>query len=100
MTVSLYLSFIAYACAITFLPGPNNVLLLSTAAKHGLKKCLPLLLGIWTGLIAMMLLAGTFCDILGTFVPKIVPYFRFVGTGGKSSRPNVTCQRSAVSLRG
>ena len=81
MTVSLYLSFIAYACAITFLPGPNNVLLLSTAAKHGLKKCLPLLLGIWTGLIAVMLLAGTFCDILGTFVPKIAPYFRFVGAG-------------------
>ena len=41
MPLQLYLSFIAYACATTFLPGPNNVLLLAAAGQYGLKKCLP-----------------------------------------------------------
>ena len=79
MTLSLYLSFIAYACTTTFLPGPNNVLLLSVSARYGLRRCLPLLLGIWTGLVSVMFLAGAFCDVLGTWIPKIAPVFRFVG---------------------
>ena len=79
MSLSVYLSFIAYACAATFLPGPNNVLLLSAAGQFGFKKCLPLLLGIWTGLVTVMLLAGTFCTVLESFIPAIAPVFKFVG---------------------
>lgn len=79
MTLSLYLSFVAYACATTFLPGPNNVLLLSSAGQFGLKKCFRLLFGIWTGLVTVMLLAGTFCTVLQAVIPKIAPYFKYVG---------------------
>ena len=79
MPLQLYLSFIAYACATTFLPGPNNVLLLAAAGQYGLKKCLPLMLGIWTGLVTVMLLAGGFCSALGSLIPQIAPYFKYVG---------------------
>lgn len=79
MNLSLYLSFISYACATTFLPGPNNVLLMAVAGQFGIRSCRKLLLGIWTGLIVVMLLAGSFCAALSTFVPRIVPWFRFVG---------------------
>ena len=79
MTLSLYLSFIAYACAVTFLPGPNNVLLLSSAAQFGIRKCIPLLLGIWSGLVLVMLLAGSFCNLLGVLIPQIAPVFKYVG---------------------
>ena len=79
MSLSVYLSFIAYACATTFLTGLNNVLLLSAAGQFGFKKCLPLLLGIWTGLVTVMLLAGTFCTVLESFIPAIAPVFKFVG---------------------
>ncbi len=79
MTLDNYLSFIAYACAVTFLPGPNNVLLLSAAGQFGVRKCFSLLLGIWTGLVTVMMLAGGFCTALGTFVPRIAPYFKYVG---------------------
>ena len=100
MPLDRYLSFIAYACAATFLPGPNNVLLLSTAAKHGLKRCLPLLLGIWTGLVSVMLLAGGFCDVLGTFIPKIAPVFRFVGAGYILYLAYMTLRRKPVDMEG
>ena len=79
MSLSVYLSFIAYACATTFLPGPNNVLLLSAAGQFGFKKCLPLLLGIWTGLVTVMLLAGSFCTVLEAFISTIAPVFKYVG---------------------
>ncbi|MCR4909021.1 MAG: LysE family transporter [Lachnospiraceae bacterium] len=79
MPIGGYLSFIAYACATTFLPGPNNVLLLAAAGQFGFKRCLKLLFGIWTGLVTVMLLAGTFCTLLGAFIPQIAPYFKYVG---------------------
>ena len=79
MPSDVYLSFIAYACAATFLPGPNNILMLASAGQFGLKRCMPLLLGIWSGLVSIMLLAGGFCSMLGKLVPRIAPYFRYAG---------------------
>lgn len=79
MTLSLYLSFVAYACATTFLPGPNNVLLFTATGQFGFRRCLPLMCGIWSGLLTVMLIAGGFCDALGTLIPQIAPVFRFVG---------------------
>lgn len=69
----------AYACATTFLPGPNNVLLLSATGQFGFRKCLRLMCGIWTGLVTVMLIAGAFCTVLGQLVPQIAPYFKYVG---------------------
>ena len=34
------------ACATTFTPGPNNILLLSSTSTFGFRKCRPLLL-VW-----------------------------------------------------
>ncbi len=79
MPIGAYLSFIAYACAATFLPGPNNVLLLSAAGQFGFKKCLKLLFGIWTGLVTVMILDGIFCTLLGSFIPTIAPFFKYFG---------------------
>ncbi len=79
MSLSIYLSFIMYVCAVTFMPGPNNVLLLSAAGQNGLKKCLPLLFGIWTGLITVMMIAGAFCTLLSRYVPAAAPYLKYVG---------------------
>ena len=67
------------ACATTFTPGPNNILLLSSASTFGFRKCRPLLFGIWTGLLTVMLICGFGCAVLGGLVPQIVPVARFVG---------------------
>ena len=79
MPTDVYLSFIAYACAATWLPGPNNILLLAAAGQAGLKRCRPLLLGIWTGIITVMFLAAGFCSALEKAVPRIAPLFRYAG---------------------
>jgi cysteine/O-acetylserine efflux protein len=79
MQLSFFLSLAAYACATTFSPGPNNVLLLSCGARYGFKKCLPLLCGIWTGLLTVMLLCGFCCALLSDLLPAVSTYARFVG---------------------
>lgn len=79
MPISVYISFISYACAVTFMPGPNNILLLSAAGQSGFKKCLSLLLGIWTGLIAVMMIAGSFCTFLDKLIPSAAPCLKYIG---------------------
>jgi len=76
---TVYLSLAAYACATTFSPGPNNILLLSSTSQFGLRRCLPLIAGIATGLVTIMLACGFGCAWLGSLVPQIVPYAKFVG---------------------
>lgn len=79
MQLSVFLALVAYACATTFSPGPNNVLLLSSTGQYGFKKCLPLMRGIWTGLITVMLICGFGCKFLGDLIPSIERYARFAG---------------------
>lgn len=79
MQLSVFFALTAYACATTFSPGPNNVLLLSSTGQYGFKKCLPLMRGIWTGLITVMLICGFGCKFLGDLIPSIERYARFAG---------------------
>ena len=76
---AVYLELAAYACATTFSPGPNNILLLSSTSRFGLRKCWPLIFGIWGGLVAIMLLCGFGCAWLGELVPQIIPVAKYVG---------------------
>ncbi|MCD8155604.1 MAG: LysE family transporter [Clostridiales bacterium] len=98
MTMDVYLSFVAYACAATVLPGPNNVLLLASAGQLGFRRCVRLLLGIWSGLVAVMLLAGGFCSVLGTLIPAIAPVFKYVGAAYILYLAFKTCRRSPVKV--
>ena len=76
---AVYLELAAYACATTFSPGPNNILLLSSTSRFGFRKCLPLIFGIWGGLVTIMLLCGFGCAWLGEVIPQIVPIAKYVG---------------------
>ena len=76
---AVYASLAAYAAATTFSPGPNNILMLSSTSTHGFKRCMPLLLGVWSGLITVMLICGFACGILGELVPQIVPVAKYIG---------------------
>ena len=76
---AVYLELAAYACATTFSPGPNNILLLSSTSRFGLRRCWPLIFGIWGGLVAIMLLCGFGCAWLGELVPQIIPVAKYVG---------------------
>lgn len=79
MPMNVFIEMTISACVTVWSPGPNNILLLSTASKYGIKKNLKLLLGIWTGSLTLMCLCGIFCSTLGNIVPGIQPYMKYVG---------------------
>ena len=79
MGASVLMELAFSACATTFTPGPNNILLLSSTSTFGFRRCRPLLLGIWAGLITVMLICGFGCAALGELVPQIVPVAKYIG---------------------
>jgi len=52
------LPFVAFAFVVSATPGPNNVLVLATAASHGLRATIPLVLGVAFGLGFMVVVVG------------------------------------------
>lgn len=79
MSFSIFLELTVTAVLTVWSPGPNNILLLSTASKYGFRKNLKLLLGIWTGSLTLMCLCGLFCSTLGRILPGIQPVLTYVG---------------------
>lgn len=79
MPINVFIEMTITAALTVWSPGPNNILLLSTASKYGIKKNLKLLLGIWTGSLSLMCLCGIFCSTLGSIIPGIQPVMKYVG---------------------
>ena len=79
MPINVFIEMTISAAVTVWSPGPNNILLLSTASKYGIKKNAKLLLGIWTGSCSRMCLWGIFCSALGSIVPGIQPVMKYVG---------------------
>lgn len=60
-------------------PGPGNILALSTAACCGLRRGLPLYLGIFCGYYAVQAICAVIVFALGTAVPDVLFVLRYVG---------------------
>ncbi len=79
MPFSVLIEMTISAAITVWSPGPNNILLLSTASRYGLRRNLKLLLGIWTGSLTLMCLSGIFCSALKQIVPDAANYMKYVG---------------------
>ncbi|HEY4199820.1 MAG TPA: LysE family translocator [Devosiaceae bacterium] len=58
MTFALFLAFLASAIPNYFTPGPNNLMLMTSAAKFGLRRTVPHMLGICIGFPVMVFIVG------------------------------------------
>lgn len=67
------------ACLTVWSPGPNNIMLLSTASKYGIRKNMKFMAGIWTGSFSLMILCGLLCRTLSNLIPGIAPVMKCVG---------------------
>lgn len=79
MPLSVFLEMTISACVTVWSPGPNNILLLSTASKYGIRKNFHLMFGIWTGSLTIMCFSGIFCSGLRAVIPGIAPLMKYVG---------------------
>jgi threonine/homoserine/homoserine lactone efflux protein len=61
--VMLDSAFVSYVAVMSITPGPNTLLLASSGVNFGMRRTLPVLLGIVTGCAAMLALAATLLTV-------------------------------------
>ena len=81
MNAAQYLSIALYIAVFSVTPGPNNLMLLSSGARFGVRRSVPHMLGISLGSALMVLLTGL--GLVGMFVryPILQQALRWVGLG-------------------
>ncbi|MCD7984207.1 MAG: LysE family transporter, partial [Desulfovibrio sp.] len=79
MPFVVFCSFLSYALIAAVTPGPNNILALSSAAAHGLRRSVPLLAGMSAGFLAVMLLCGCAALALARALPGLAAWMIWPG---------------------
>ena len=57
MPLSVFIEMTLSAILTVWSPGPNNILLLSTASKYGISGNIRFMTGIWSGSLTLMCLS-------------------------------------------
>jgi len=76
---AIYTAFFTYVIITSITPGPNNILSLSVATQHGLKRSSKVIFGMFCGYIVLMLLCGIFTYHMVNLLPVITPWLTWVG---------------------
>jgi threonine/homoserine/homoserine lactone efflux protein len=72
-------AFLSYVVVVSFTPGPNNILVMSFAAKLGYRKTLHYIAGVFVGFSLIMLSASYLNLFLTRLLPAVSPYLRIGG---------------------
>ncbi len=76
---STLLSMTGFAVAMYITPGPNNVMLASSGANHGVRATFPHMLGIAVGFSFMLVVVSAGLGTLLLLWPPLLPVMRWVG---------------------
>lgn len=71
------LAFILFAFVASITPGPTNLIVLSTSARHGWRPCLPIILGAGVGAASLVWVAGAGASTL--MLPGVRPLISGLG---------------------
>jgi len=75
------LSFLLFVFVTSFTPGPNNIMAMAFANKHGLRKTIKFCLGVGIGFFAITLLCSFFNIVLTNVMPIIEFPLTIFGVG-------------------
>lgn len=73
-------ALMSFAFVMSITPGPNNVLLLSSGLRFGIRRTLPHMLGIQFGMAAQLALSAYGIGVLVMETPMIATGLRWMGT--------------------
>ena len=77
--IDVLLSYLPYALITTFTPGPNNLMSLYSVSSGGWKKGSRVILGIFAGFSAVMIMVILFCNELANYAPELIKHLKYVG---------------------
>lgn len=79
MPPELFSSFLTYTLITALTPGPNNILILNSVNRKGIKRSLPVLTGMGAGFLIVMMLCGTFALTLVNVLPALTKWLAWAG---------------------
>ena len=79
MSQSLLIAFIVFAAVMYFTPGPNNVMLLSSALTYGFRRTLPHMAGITFGMGFMVAAVGLGLGTIFVTYPVLQTILKYAG---------------------
>ncbi len=79
MSTPVLISFLAYAFTTALTPGPNNFLTLNTVGRFGIKRSVPMMAGIVSGIAIIMLITAILSSLLAAWIPQISVIARYLG---------------------
>ncbi|MGU5819113.1 LysE family translocator [Aeromonas caviae] len=71
---------VLFAISASVTPGPNNIMVMSAGANFGVRRSLPLLMGICVGFTLMLLLVGLGFGRLFILFPELHFFIKYAGT--------------------
>ncbi|MDK8189843.1 LysE family transporter [Paenibacillus sp. UMB7766-LJ446] len=74
-----FTAFFSYVLLTAFTPGPNNIMAMSNAGKHGFKKSFPFNFGVLLGFLVIISCCALFSSQLYDVIPSIKPYMLCIG---------------------
>ncbi|MFC1235008.1 LysE family translocator [Vibrio sp. F74] len=74
------ISVVLFAISSSVTPGPNNIMVMTSGLNFGIRRSMPLLIGICVGFTAMLLLVGLGFGQLFTLFPQLSLIIKVVGT--------------------
>ena len=72
-------AFIGYMVAVTFTPGPNNILVMTNAGTYGFKKTLNYMMGGAIGVLLIVAASTYFNVVLFDVIPTVKPFMGIAG---------------------
>jgi threonine/homoserine/homoserine lactone efflux protein len=79
MSHSLLIAFVMFATVMYFTPGPNNIMLLSTAVTYGFRRSLPHIAGITIGFAFMIGAVGVGLGAIFIAYPVLQSILKYAG---------------------
>lgn len=73
-------AFLSYVIAVTFSPGPNNLMSMISSSKSGYRKTLPFIMGVTTGFFFLVMVSTYFNRGLFALVPQFQIGMKILGS--------------------
>lgn len=74
-----YAPLLLYLATTSITPGPNNLMCMYLGANYGLRGSRKFLIGSMGSVFIKALLCGLLNVLLASYVPKIIPYLKWIG---------------------
>lgn len=81
MTLAWMASLLMFSVVMAFTPGPNNLMATSSGLTHGVRRTVPLILGVMAGFLALMAVAAAGVGALLLADPRAALALRLLGAG-------------------